>query len=252
MALAPIKADNLMPGRHGFFSRVGGHSTGIYAGLNCGAGSKDDKDAVQSNRSLVARTFDLDKSALVSLYQVHSGKAIHVEAPFVGAPPECDGMATATPGLVLGVLSADCAPVLFEDRSAGVIGACHSGWKGAIGGVVDATVEKMIELGADRANIAAAVGPCISQKAYEVGPEFLDEFLSADPNNSQYFASGEGDRAMFDLPRFVLDRARAAGLETVTWTGHCTYSDPQQFFSYRRSCHNGDPDYGRLISAITL
>ena len=252
MTLNPISAHNLASGRHGFFTRLGGKSQGVYEGLNCGLGSDDDKETVLSNRAQVAATFDLDKAALVSLYQIHSAKAVVVSEPFEGTPPECDGLATATPGLVLGVLSADCAPVLFEDRASGVVGACHSGWKGAVGGVIEATVLQMIDLGAKRAQISAAVGPCISQSAYEVGPEFLETFLSQNPANGQYFAGGQGDRAMFDLPRFVLDQLREAGLENVAWTGHCTYSDPKRFYSYRRSCHKKEADYGRLISAITL
>lgn len=251
MGLTPIKADNLDASGHGFFTRMGGHSEGIYEGLNCGAGSDDDKNCVSLNREMVSRTFDLDKSKLVSVYQVHSPDAIHVTSAFEAEPPKCDAMVTATKGLALGVLTADCAPVLFEDKSAGVVGAAHSGWRGAVGGVLESTVSAMVELGADRGRIAACVGPCISQKAYEVGPEFVEEFADHDPAFTQYFGNGAGDRALFDLPRFVLDRLRAAGLEDVAWTGHCTYSDPEKFFSYRRSCHEKEPDYGRLISVIT-
>jgi len=251
MALSPLLADNLTNSRHGFFSRIGGLSTGIYEGLNCGLGSGDDKGKVVSNRELVASHFDLDKSNLVSVHQVHSADAVHVTSSFDGEPPKCDAMVTSTKGIALGILTADCAPVLFEDQAAGVVGAAHSGWRGAIGGVLDATVDAMVELGADRGRIAACVGPCISQQAYEVGPEFVEEFADSDAGFMQYFANGAGDRALFDLPRFVLDRLREAGLENVAWTGHCTYADPQKFFSYRRTCHNKEPDYGRLISVIT-
>ena len=252
MPLSPIKADNLTPEKHGFFTRIGGKSTGIYEGLNCGIGSNDDRNTVVSNRELVADTFELDKSKLVSVYQIHSPDAVQVAAPFESEPPKCDAMVTATPGLALGILTADCAPILFEDRTNGVIGAAHSGWKGAVGGVSESTITAMEALGAERARISASVGPCISQRAYEVGPEFIEEFADTDPDFTRYFAGGEGDRAMFDLPRFVLDRLRASGLENVEWTGHCTYSDPARFFSYRRTCHQNEPDYGRLISVITL
>lgn len=252
MTLLPIAADNLTPEKHGFFTRQGGRSKGIYLGLNCGMGSDDDKNTVIENRNLVAGTFGLDKENLVSVYQVHSADAVAIAAPFEGEPPKCDAMVASTPGIALGVLHADCAPVLFEDRHAGVIGAAHSGWRGAIDGVLSATVDKMVEVGADRSRISAAVGPCISQRAYEVGPEFVEAFVDRNHMYAQYFSGGKDDRAMFDLPRFVMDQLREAGLDDVAWTGHCTYEDPDRFFSYRRSCHNNEKDYGRLISAITL
>ncbi len=252
MVLQPIHADNLTTGRHGFFTRIGGVSTGIYAGLNCGLGSDDDKDSVRKNRLLAAKMFGLDNNNLVSVHQVHSADATVVTGPWAGDPPKCDAMVTSTPGVALGILTADCAPVLFEDRSAGVVAAAHSGWRGAVSGILEATLDKMVTLGAQRDGIAACVGPCISQRAYEVGPEFVEEFADTDPAFTQYFAQGEGDRALFDLPRFVMDRLRAAGVAEAAWTGHCTYSDPQRFFSYRRSCHNSEPDYGRLISVIAV
>lgn len=252
MVLQPIHADNLTTGRHGFFTRIGGVSTGIYAGLNCGLGSDDDKDTVRKNRLSAAKMFGLDNNNLVSVHQVHSADAAVVTGPWAGDPPKCDAMVTSTPGVALGILTADCAPVLFEDRSAGVVAAAHSGWRGAVSGILEATLDKMVTLGAQRDRIAASVGPCISQRAYEVGPEFVEEFADTDPAFTQYFAQGEGDRALFDLPRFVMDRLRAAGVAEAAWTGHCTYSDPQRFFSYRRSCHNSEPDYGRLISVIAV
>ncbi len=250
MGLSPIKADNLSNAKHGFFTRLGGTSEGIYEGLNCGLGSNDDKTNVAMNREMVSETFDLDTSKLLSVYQVHSPDVVTVTSPFKSEPPKCDAMVTASKGLALGILTADCAPVLFEDTEAGIVGAAHSGWRGAIGGVLESTIAAMVDLGASREQIAASVGPCISQAAYEVGPEFVDEFVDHDPSFSQYFANGTADRALFDLPRFVLDRLRASGLENVAWTGHCTYSDPEKFFSYRRTCHNSEPDYGRLISVI--
>lgn len=252
MTLKPIIADELTPGRHGFFTRSGGTSKGIYQGLNCGLGSNDDKKTVQTNRELVAKRFDLDKSNLLSVHQTHSPNVIHVTHSFEGDPPKGDAMVTASRGLALGILTADCAPVLFEDKKARVVGAAHSGWRGAIGGVLDATIGAMEGLGANRADIMAIVGPCISQKAYEVGPEFFEEFLTQDQSFAGYFAQGEGERMMFDLPRFVMDRLRDAGAGTVRWTGHCTYSDEDLFFSYRRTCHRKEPDYGRLISVICL
>ena len=251
MTLDVIEADDLARGKHGFFTRRGGVSTGIYASLNCGAGSNDTQQDVTSNRAKVAEYFGADPAQFLSVHQVHSAAAITVSGPFSSEKPRCDGMATATPGVVLGALSADCAPILFEDRAAGVVGAAHAGWRGALAGVAEATVDQMVSLGADRTRIHAAVGPCLSQRNYEVGPEFFDEFLTEDDGFTQYFAGGNGDRMQFDLPRFVVDRVRAAGVANVHWTGHCTYADPDRFFSYRRGCHENLPDYGRLVAAIT-
>lgn len=246
-ALRPVRAEALRGTDHGFFTREGGVSTGIYEGLNGGPGSQDDPAAVAENRALIAAHFDVPH--VLSLHQIHSSQAVKVDTPWSRNRPEADAMVTTMPGIALAVLSADCAPVLFADRAASVIGAAHAGWKGALGGVIEATVDAMIELGAE--HITAAVGPCISQRAYEVGPEFVEEFLDEDGDFGRFFASGAGDRAQFDLPGFVLHRLRELGVE-AEWTGHCTYSDPKRFFSYRRACHGGEPDYGRLVSAITL
>ena len=161
-------------------------------------------------------------------------------------------MVTDRPGLGLAILTADCAPVLFADHQAGVVGAAHAGWGGALGGVLEATVEAMLGLGAARGRITAVIGPVISQRAYEVGPEYVERFLDDDPGNARFFAGGQGDRAMFDLPGYCLERLRAAGLGLAEWTGHCTYSDEERFFSYRRACHRGEEDYGRLVAAIAL
>ena len=166
--------------------------------------------------------------------------------------PKADALVTATPGIALSVLSADCQPVLFADAQAGVIGAAHAGWKGALDGILDQTVEAMIALGATRENIHAAIGPCISQRAYEVGPEFMDNFTDEEADNARFFAGGEGDRLQFDLPAFGLKCLRATGIADTEWTRHCTYSDPDRFYSYRRSVHHKEADYGRLIAAITL
>ncbi|MEL7462991.1 MAG: peptidoglycan editing factor PgeF [Pseudomonadota bacterium] len=247
MTPTPVTADEITA-RHGFFTREGGVSTGIYEGLNCGPGSRDDTAAVTENRARVTAALGAD--ALVSLNQVHSPDVITVTEAF-DDKPKADAMVTATPGIALGVLSADCAPVLFTDAEAGVVGAAHAGWRGALAGVTDATIEAMIALGAARERIRAVIGPTISQRAYEVGPEFMDDFLADDMESARFFAGGAGDRMQFDLPGYLLTRLRAAGAE-ARWTGHCTYSDPARFFSYRRTTHAGEPDYGRMIAAIAL
>lgn len=250
MTLDIIAAPDL-PLPHGFFTRRGGASSGIFAGLNCGPGSSDLADAVAINRARVAEALGLAPDRLVTLHQVHSGDAVAVDGP-LDARPQADGMATATPGLALAVLTADCAPILFADREAGVAGAAHAGWRGARDGVIEATVAAMERLGASRGRIAAVIGPTISQAAYEVGQDFLESFCDDDPANTRFFAGGPGGRPHFDLPGFCLSRLRAAGVAEATWTGHCTYRDAARFFSYRRATHRGEADYGRLISAIRL
>ncbi len=246
-----ILTSDAIPFRHGFFTRKGGASSGIFAGLNCGPGSSDLSGAVQINRARVAEALGLPPTALVSLHQVHSADVVHVtETPI--APVKADGMVTATPGVGLAILTADCQPVLFADPVAQVIGAAHAGWRGAQAGVLEATVDAMVALGAKRANIAATIGPTISQKAYEVGPEFFETFTDGDPATQRFFAQGQGDRMLFDLPAYGLHRLRAAGVGEAQWTRHCTYSDPERFFSYRRTTHAGEADYGRLISVIRL
>jgi YfiH family protein len=188
---------------------------------------------------------------LVGVHQIHSTTAVTVDAPYT-EKPRADALVTATRGMALSVLSADCQPVLFADAEAGVIGAAHAGWRGALDGVLHATVDAMEGLGAQRANIIAVIGPSISQRAYEVGPEFLDSFMAENPDYARYFINGEGDRMMFDLPAFGLSRLRAAGVGHAEWTRHCTFSDPKRFYSYRRTTHAKEADYGRLIAAITL
>jgi YfiH family protein len=237
--------------RHGFFTRKGGASSGVFAGLNCGAGSSDQSDMVRINRGRVAEAMDLAPDRLVSAHQVHSADVVTVTAPMQDRP-RADALVTNTAGIALTVLTADCQPVLFADAQAGVIGAAHAGWRGALDGVLEATVDAMERLGADRDRIAAVIGPSISQRAYEVGPEFFEDFLADDPANARFFANGDGDRMLFDLPGFGLARLRAAGVGSAEWTRHCTYSDAERFFSYRRSTHNQEADYGRLISAIRL
>jgi YfiH family protein len=246
-----ILTSDAIPFRHGFFTRKGGASSGIFAGLNCGPGSSDLSGAVQINRARVTEALGLPPKALVSLHQIHSADVVHLTEPPI-APVKADGMVTATPGVGLAILTADCQPVLFADPVVRVIGAAHAGWRGAQGGVLEATVDAMVALGAKRANIAATIGPTISQKAYEVGPEFFETFTDDDPSTQRFFAQGQGDRMLFDLPAYGLHRLRAAGVGQAQWTRHCTYSDPNRFYSYRRTTHAGEADYGRLISVIRL
>ncbi len=252
MTLAPITSDALGMFRHGFFTRAGGASSGIFAGLNCGYGSSDQTEAVTLNRARVAQALAADPSALVALNQVHSANAVTVDAPFDGAPPRADALVTAVPGPVLTVLTADCQPVLFADPQAGVVAAAHAGWRGTLDGVLEATLAAMEGLGARRAATVAVIGPTISQRNYEVGEDFLETFRAEDSDSLRFFANGAGDRFLFDLPGFGLHRLRAAGIGHAEWCGHCTYADPRRFFSYRRSVHAGEADYGRLISAIRL
>lgn len=247
--LERLTSDALSPVSHGFFTRRGGASSGIFAGLNCGRGSSDLSEAVAMNRARVADVMEAD--ALVGMKQVHSAHAVVVDGPLAQAP-EADALVTKVPGLVLTVLTADCQPVLFADAKAGVIGAAHAGWRGALDGVLDATLEAMEGLGARRADIVAVIGPTISQRNYEVGPEFLETFLMDAPENARFFANGEGDRLQFDLPGYGLHRLRSAGVGHAEWTRHCTYEDAERFYSYRRSTHAREADYGRLLSAIRL
>jgi YfiH family protein len=223
----------------------------VFQGLNCGPGSSDQAEIVAINRARVAQAMEVAADHLVTVHQVHSPDVVHVTGPLADKP-RADAMVTATPGVALAILTADCQPVLFADPKAHVIGAAHAGWRGALDGVLEATVAAMVQLGADRDNITAVIGPTISQSAYEVGPEFLDDFLAQDIQNTRFFAQGKGDRMMFDLPAYGLHRLREAGVGHAVWTRHCTYADPERFFSYRRTTHAGEADYGRLISAIRL
>ncbi|MCB1384647.1 MAG: peptidoglycan editing factor PgeF [Nitratireductor sp.] len=237
---------------HGFFTREGGVSTGLYRGLNTGIGSNDDPRHVMENRARVARYFGLPPQGLATLYQIHSPDAVILAGPIAGERPKADGMATATPGIVLGVQTADCGPVLFADADAGVVGACHAGWKGATGGVMESTVEAMEQLGATRAGIRAVLGPTISGRSYEVGPEFSERLIALDPGNTRWLAPSQNPgHAMFDLPGYIVNRLRSAGIEAAS-TGQCTYEDEARFFSYRRTTHRKEADYGRQISAICL
>lgn len=248
--LEKITSDAL-PVQHGFFTRKGGASSGIFAGLNCGPGSSDQAEVVAINRARVADAMGVAQDHLISINQVHSADVIHVTGP-LAERPRADGMVTATPGIALGVLTADCQPVLFADPEAGVIGAAHAGWRGTRDGVLEATVEAMIALGARRDRIAAVIGPTISQSAYEVGPEFFEAFTDDDRDSARFFIAGQDGRYLFDLPAMGLSRLRAAGVGHAEWTRHCTYRDSERFFSYRRTTHAGEADYGRLISTIRL
>lgn len=250
MTLEILTADALAPMRHGFFTRRGGASSGIFAGLNCGTGSSDQSDIVAINRARVARAMQVEPDHLVGVHQIHSALVQTVTEP--GGQGRADAMVSAVPGLALGILTADCMPVLFADPDAGVVGAAHAGWRGALDGVLEATLDAIETLGGARANVSAVIGPCISQAAYEVGPEFLDTFLAEDPDSHRFFANGQGDRLLFDLPGYGLYRMRDAGIGSAEWTRHCTYAQPDQFYSYRRSTHEGAADYGRLISVIRL
>jgi polyphenol oxidase len=239
---------------HGFFTRGGGHSTGIFASLNCGLGSSDDPDLVKMNRDVVARAVGVAEGQVITAHQVHSADVVEVTAVWSAeSRPKVDGMVSRTKGIGLGVLTADCGPVLFADASAGVIGCCHAGWKGAVGGVTDATVAAMVRLGAARDNIVAVLGPTISQAAYEVGPEFPIPFLAQSSAHGAFFVpSVKTGHFMFDLPAYLRQRMKSLGLKAVHDLGLCTYADEARFYSYRRATHRGEVDYGRLISVIAL
>ncbi len=240
--------------RHGFFIRQGGVSTGIYASLNGGQGSNDAPENVTENRRRMAVHLGVDQANLVSSYQVHSIDVAVVKAPWSREDrPKVDAMVTNMPGLALGISTADCGPILFADADAGVIGAAHAGWKGAIGGVLEATIEAMESIGARRETITACLGMTISRQNYEVGPEFVARFVAEDAGNQRFFqASKQADHAMFDLPAYIMMRLGAAGLAAVDDLALCTYADEERFFSYRRVTHRKEPDYGRHISAIAL
>lgn len=251
MTLEILTADSLAPLRHGFFTRRGGASSGVFRGLNCGLGSSDQQEIVSINRARVAKALEVPPDHLLTAHQVHSADAVTVTASLAGRP-RADALVTATPGLALAVLTADCQPVLFADREAGVIGAAHAGWRGAQSGVLESTLDAMEALGAARANITAVIGPTISQRAYEVDTAFADAFLAGDPANERFFTEGAPGKLQFDLPAFGLDRLARAGIGRAEWTGHCTYADADRFYSYRRTTHRGEADYGRHIAAIRL
>ena len=251
MSLEIITSPALAPATHGFFTRKGGASSGVFAGLNCGFGSSDQADCVEINRTRVANAMGVSPENLVTVNQTHSPDVVEVTGPILDTPT-ADALVTRVPGVAIAVLTADCQPVLFADANAGVVGAAHAGWKGALGGVLEATVDAMERLGATRSSISAVIGPSISQRAYEVGQEFFERFMDEDADYGRFFAAGHNDRMQFDLPSFGLHLLREAGVGSAEWTGHCTYSDPERFYSYRRATHESQADYGRLISAIRL
>ncbi|MFM2422129.1 MAG: laccase domain protein YfiH [Pseudomonadota bacterium] len=248
---------NRVPGvAHGFYGRRGGISTGLYGSLNCGLGSLDERANVLANRARVVGDLLGPSSGaqLLTAYQVHSAEAVIVDKPWAPeAQPKLDGLVTRTRGLVLGALAADCTPVLLADGEAGVIGALHAGWKGALAGIVEATVAKMVEAGARRARITAAIGPTITQPNYEVGPEFQAQFVSREPDFSRFFwRNAATGKPHFDLPGFVEMQLQRSEVGTVDRCTTCTYANPEQYFSYRRTTHQREPDYGRQVSAIAL
>lgn len=257
MSDLPVLQSGVLAGlsgvRHAFFTRKGGVSAGLYDSLNVGRGSNDAPDDVLENRRRAAAWFGAGPDALNTCYQIHSATAVAADEPWRGRLPEGDAVVTRQPGIVCGVLSADCAPILFADAEARVVAAAHAGWQGALNGVIEATVAAMEAKGADRSRMVAAVGPCIAQPSYEVGLEYLDRFETARPGSARFFRPGEtAEKRLFDLPGFVLDRLAEAGVEQAEWIGRDTCAEPDRFFSNRRAFRQGEPDFGRLMSAIML
>ena len=252
MHIEKITSSRLSPLVHGFFTRKGGVSEGVYEGLNCGSGSLDDSGSVTENKARVAQDLGLTSDGLLGVHQVHSDKVLVADRA-IPDRIKADALVTATTGLGLSVLSADCQPVLFADHKAGVIGTAHAGWRGALAGILEATINAMEKLGAKRDKIEAVIGPCISQSAYEVGQEFFETFADTDPSYTSFFINGATTgKYMFDLPRFGLSRLRTAGISNCEWVGECTYFSPEKYYSFRRTTHKGEADYGRLISVIRL
>jgi len=254
MSRLPVLTSKLLQAagvRHAFFTRRGGVSEGLYASLNVGLGSSDDPQAVRENRRRCAAHFTAE--TIVTAYQVHSATALVADGAWPAGPPQADAVVSATRGVVCGALAADCAPILLADPQAGVVAAAHAGWKGALIGIVEATVSRMESLGADRNRLRAAVGPCIGPSSYEVGVEFLERFVHFDPAYGRFFSPGQSpDKRQFDLPGFVLARLAAAGVSACEWVGRDTCAEPADFFSNRRAFKAGEPDFGRLMSAISL
>jgi polyphenol oxidase len=239
---------------HAFFSREGGVSRGLFASLNCGFGSGDDSEHVARNRTIAMDQLGLPADRLVTCRQVHSATVITVEEPWRREDsPSADGMVTTRPGIALGVLAADCAPILFADAAAGVIGAAHGGWRGALGGVAEATVAAMVAQGAEASRICAAIGPCIGQQSYEVGPEFRPRFTAVAAANERFFIpAARTGHFRFDLGGYIAHRLARMGLAAVDRAECDTAAEPERFFSYRRACLNGERDYGRALAAIAL
>lgn len=240
--------------RHGFFGRTGGVSEGLYASLNCGLGSRDRPEAVTENRRRVADWLGVDAPRLLSLYQIHSATPVIIDRAVAREDlPRADAIVTKVPGIAVAAMAADCTPVLFADPETKVVGAAHAGWRGALSGILDATVAAMIEIGARRGSICAAIGPTINQNSYEVGPEFMAAFVAAEPRNARFFRQPDGrPRPYFDLPGYVEHRLARLGLASIERRTLCTYENESIFFSFRRSTHRNEGDYGRQISAIVV
>jgi YfiH family protein len=240
--------------RHAFFTRDGGVSRGIYASLNAGIGSHDDPEHIAENRARMAGALGVAPDRLLTAYQIHSPEVVIAQAPWtVAGRPKADAIVTAVPGLAIGVGTADCCPILFADPDARVVGAAHAGWRGALTGVAEATIEAMESRGAARERIVVAIGPTIRQANYEVGPEFVTRFRAADDANARFFMPADKPgHALFDLGGYVAARLKRAGIRTIDDNNACTYAAPERFFSYRRSVHRGEPDYGRHVNAIAL
>jgi polyphenol oxidase len=239
--------------RHAFFTREGGVSEGVYASLNAGVGSNDDPAKVVENRARMAKAVGVTPERFLTAYQIHSPDVVVAEAPWpADARPRADAIVTRVPGLAVGVSTADCGPVLFADPQARVIGAAHAGWRGALAGVLEAAIGAMERLGAERGRLVAAIGPMISQRNYEVGNDLVEQFTRADADNARFFAAGRPGHAQFDLPGFIAARLAGAGIGRVEDLGVCTYGDPRLFYSFRRTTHRAEPDYGRHVNAIAL
>lgn len=257
--MIPFKTHQLLDSdiiSHGFFGRQGGVSKGQYASLNAGHGSRDITANVVENRRRIAAALGTSTTQLQSLHQIHSRDVVIIDAP-TSERAKADGLVTTTPGLAISAMSADCGPVLLADINAGVIGACHAGWRGAVAGITDATIEAMESLGASRSTITAVLGPCISQAHYEVGHDFRDDIIAMDDSFDRFFRAGPtqpdgSSKPHFDLKGFILGKLRAAGVTRIDMLADCTYGQPEDYFSYRYNCHNGVSDYGRNISAIML
>lgn len=252
MSLDIFRAAALEGAPHGFLGRAGGLSTGPVAGLNCGTGSGDDPQIVEANRRLAADAI-LPGAPIASVYQIHSPTAVIVtEAVPHAERPHADALVTAQPSLLLGVVTADCAPILLADREAGVVGAAHAGWRGALAGVTDQAIAAMISLGARAENIAAAIGPCLAKASFEVGHEFAEQLISDDPDNERFLGEGPGGRPHFDLEAYLVARLAAAGIRRIEASGLDTYALEDRFYSYRRAIHRNEPAYGRQLSLIGL
>lgn len=252
MKLKILKNDNLFGAKHGFFTRLGGESTGIYKGLNCGLGSMDNKKIINRNRVLVANSMGISQSRLVFVHQVHSSDVITIKNKIHTSPVKGDALVTANKKIALSILTADCQPVLFLDKKNGIIGAAHAGWKGAFTGILQNTIKSMKAIGSEPDHISVTIGPSISQKNYEVGPEFFDTLCKDYKYNEKFFFKGNKDRFHFDLVGYSIYQIKKSGVRKVNYVDSCTYENPDLYFSYRRSVHKSEPDYGRMISTIML